>query len=66
MNIFQGRRWLVIDVSKVKVTHIMADGCVCEDIGAYLDTHLLPEDVQQMILGFIQDGHAIGEQNGLA
>lgn len=52
----------MIDMSKVTVTNIMADGSVCEDISTYLDTHTLPENVQRMILGFIRDGRAIRER----
>ena len=52
----------MIDMSKVKVTNIMADGSVCEDLSTYLDTHTLPENVQRLILGFIREGRAIREQ----
>lgn len=54
----------MIDMSKVKVTNIMADGAVCEDLSTYLDTHTLPEHVQRMIMGFIRDGRATREQRG--
>lgn len=52
----------MIDLSQVKVTNIMADGSICEDLSTYLDTHPLPENVQRMILGFIRDGRAIREK----
>lgn len=52
----------MIDLSQVKVTNIMADGSICEDLSTYLDTHSLPENVQRMILGFIRDGRAIREK----
>ena len=52
----------MIDLSQVKVTNIMADGSICEDLSTYLDTHTLPENVQRMILGFIRDGRAIREK----
>ena len=31
----------MIDMSKVKVTNIMADGSICEDLSTYLETHAL-------------------------
>lgn len=52
----------MVDMSKVKVTNIMADGSICEDLSTYLETHALPENVQRMILGFIRDGRAIREK----
>ena len=52
----------MIDMSKVKVTNIMADGSICEDLSTYLETHALPDDVLRMILGFIRDGRAIREK----
>lgn len=48
----------------VKVTNIMADGTVCEDLSKYLDNHELPEDVKPLILNFIRAGRAIREKNG--
>ena len=41
----------MVDMSKVKVTNIMADGSICEDLSTYLETHTLPDDVLRMILG---------------
>ena len=55
----------MIDMSKVKITNIMADGSVCEDLSTYLDNHTLPEDVQWMILAFMRDGRAIRERGNL-
>lgn len=52
----------MVDMSKVKITNIMADGSICEDLSTYLETHTLPDDVLRMILGFIRDGRAIREQ----
>ena len=53
----------MVDMSKVKVTNIMADGSICEDLSTYLETHTLPDDVLRMILGFIRDGRAIRQRD---
>ena len=39
----------------VKVTNIMADGSICEDLSTYLDNHELPEDAKSRIVDFIRE-----------
>lgn len=52
-----------MDMSKVRVTNIMADGSICEDLRTYLDTHdiQLPNHVNRLIVSFIQDGRRLRE-----
>lgn len=48
----------------VKVTNIMADGSICEDLSTYLDNHELPEDAKSLIVDFIRAGRKIREAQG--
>lgn len=48
----------------VKVTNIMADGSICEDLSTYLDNHELPEDAKSLIVDFIRAGRKSREAQG--
>lgn len=49
----------------VKVTNIMADGSICEDLSTYISPeHPLPEDVKRLVIQFIKAGRAIREREG--
>ena len=41
----------------IKITNIMADGSICEDLSTYWDTHPMPEAAQRLIYEFIMDGY---------
>ena len=47
-----------MDMSKVKVTNIMADGTICNDLSTYVSAeHPLPEDAARCILKMIRAGY---------
>ena len=49
---------------EVEVINIMADGSICEDLAAYMNTHELPEDAKRMVAYFIRKGRELREDGG--
>lgn len=46
-----------MDKTKIKVTNIMADGSICEDLSTYIGPeHPLPEMTVRLIAQFIREG----------
>ncbi len=49
-------------MEEIKVTNIMADGTICEDLSTYIGPdHPLPETAKRLFLKFILEGRALRE-----
>jgi len=48
-----------IDRYKAKVTHIMADGSICENLSTYQLKGPVPEDTVRLFWSFVEQGRKI-------